>query len=82
MKRKKLLKTLAGLLDEEARRKRRHQAELRELLDKLQDKETQLQANLRTETSQHRQEHLGKQLEIVRAQHAKGLEALQDLDKS
>ena len=82
MKRKKLLKSLAGLLDGEARKKRRHQAELRELLDKLKDKETQLQEKLRTEKNQHKQEHLGKQLEIVRAQHAKGMEALQDLDTS
>ncbi len=67
-------------MDGEARRKRRHEAELRELLDKLKEKKTQLHEKQLREKNKHKQEHLSKQLEIVRAQHAKGMEALQDLE--
>jgi len=37
MKRRKLLKALADLLDAEGRKKRRHHAELKELLKKLEE---------------------------------------------
>lgn len=80
MKRKKLLKTLTEFLDGEGRKKRRHQAELRELLNKLKEKDTQLQEKMRTEKNKQKQERFGKELEIIRAQHAKGMETLRNLE--
>ncbi len=80
MKRKKLLKTLADLLDAEGRKKRRHSAELKELLDKLERKEALLEEKMLSETDKLRQRRLRIELDVVKAQHAKGVETLLDLE--
>lgn len=82
MKRKKLLKALSDLLDTEGRKKRKHHAELKELLDKLQEKEAHLEKKVLDEKDRHKQKRLRRELEIVKAQHAKGMETLQDLETS
>ena len=82
MKRKKLLKSLSELLDREGRKKRTHQAELQELLNQLEEKEVRLEEKMRMEKNPHKQDRLSKELEIVRAQRAKGLEVLETLEVS
>jgi hypothetical protein len=82
MKRKKILKALADLLDAEKRRKHRHRDELAELLKKLEHKEFELEKELGTEKDRQRQKRLRKELEIVRAQREKGIETLQELEAS
>lgn len=80
MKRKKLLETLTDLLGKEERRKRRHQAELKKLLQKLRGKQAQLEEKMLVEQGRQKRKHLSKQLEIVKAQHAKGLKTLHSLE--
>lgn len=82
MKRKKLLKALANLLDMEGRKKRKHSAELKELLEKLEVKEVQLEEKVLTEKDKRKQKRLRSELEIVKAQHAKGVETLLKLETS
>ena len=82
MKRKKLLETLTNLLGKEKRRKRRHQAELKKLLKKLKGKEVQLEEKMLVEKDRQKRKRLSKELEIVKAQHAKGLKTLQSLEIS
>ncbi len=82
MKRKKLLKVLADLLDTEGRRKRRHSIELRELLEKLAGKEAQLEEKMLSEKDKRKQKRLRSDLAIVKAQYAKGVESLQKLETS
>ena len=82
MKRKKLLETLTDLLGKEARRRGRHHAELEKLLKKLSEKEAQLETKMSLERDEHKRKRLHKQLEIVRAQHAKGFKTLQSLERS
>ncbi len=79
MKRKKLLKELAGLLDLEGRKKRRHYAELVELLKSLKEEEAQLQQKILAEKDMDKRKRLAKELETVKAQHAKGITTLEDL---
>ena len=80
MKKNELLKSLVELLDREGRKKRRHQAELQELLKQLKQKEVRLRKKVRMEKDKRNQKRLSKELDIVRAQHAKGLETLQNLE--
>lgn len=82
MKRKKLLATLTDLLGKEERRKRKHHAELNKLLKQLAEKEARLEEKLKTEKDKHKRKRLGKELEIVKAQHAKGLKTLESLELS
>ena len=81
MKRKKLLKALADLLDTEGRKKR-HSDELKELLEKLEGKAVQLEKKVLTEKDKRKQQRLRSELAIVKAQHAKGVESLQKLETS
>ncbi len=81
MKRKKLLKTLAAFLNGEGRQERQHRDDLETLLAKLKKKEVELEERLRAEKNARKKERLGKELEIVKAQHAKGAETLQELKK-
>ncbi len=76
MKRKKLLKELAGLLDLEGRKKRRHYAELVELLKSLKEEEAQLQQKILAEKDMDKRKRLAKELETFKAQHAKGITTL------
>ena len=79
MKRKKLLETLAGLLGKQERKRRKHHDELEKLLKKLKDKEDQLEYRASIEKDKHKRKRLVKDLEIVRAQRAKGLKTLRGL---
>lgn len=82
MKQKELLKKLTDFLDGEGRKKRKHQAELRELLRQLKEKEAQLEEKRLAEGDKNKQKRLDKKLEIVKAQYAKGLETLESLESS
>ena len=82
MKRKKLLKTLGELLDRDGRKQRKHRDELEALLTKLKTKEVELEEKLLLEKDERKQMRLGRELEIVKAQHAKGAETLKGLDES
>lgn len=82
MKRKRLLKTLSALLDREGRKQREHRDELETLLTKLQKKEVELEKRMLLEKDERKKMRLSKELEIVKAQHAKGVETLQGLDES
>lgn len=82
MKRKKLLKVLTGLLNREGWKKRKHQAELQELLKQLKEKEIRLKEKILLEKDKHKQKRLSKELDIVMAQYVKGLESLQKLEKT
>ena len=80
MKRKRLLEALSDLLGKKSRGKRRHYQELKKLLNKLKDKEIQLEEKVLEEKDKHKRKRFEKELEIVKAQYAKGLGALQDLE--
>jgi len=80
MKRKKLLKKLADVLDKKGRKMREHRAELEMLLHNLKDKEIRLEQKMEAEKDKHKRNRLSKELEVVRAQHAKGTRTLQDLE--
>lgn len=82
MKRKKLLKALTDLLDAEGRKQRKHHDELKILLKKLAKKEIELEDRMQSEKDKYKQKRLVKELEIVRAQHAKGEAALENMEKS
>ena len=82
MKRKKLLKALGELLDVEGRKRRRHQAELRALLKELEKKEAQLEKKVLREKDERKKKRLAKELAIVKAQYAKGVETMQTLEAS
>jgi predicted nucleic acid-binding Zn-ribbon protein len=82
MKRKKLLKTLADLLDGEGRKKTKHHDDLEMLLAKLKEKEVKLEEKIAQEKDKRKQKRLSRELEIAKAQYAKGLETLQSLDES
>jgi len=82
MKRKRLLKTLSALLDREGRKQREHRDELETLLTKLKKKEVELEEKMLLEKSERKKMRLGKEIEIVKAQHAKGVEALQGIEES
>ena len=79
MKRKKLLKTLAKVLDMEGRNQRKHRDELKALLKKLKVKKVELEEKMMHEKDERKRKRLGKELEIINAQRLKGLKALQDL---
>ena len=64
MKRKKLLKTLAALLDKEGRKQRKHRDGLEALLAKLKGKEIELEQKLRAEKDGRKQQRLSTELEI------------------
>ena len=80
MKRKKLLKMLTELMDREGRKKRKHAAELEELLKQLKEKQVLLEDKVEKEKDKHKRKRLAKELDIVKAQYAKGFEALQNLE--
>lgn len=79
MKRKKLLKTLAKVLDMEGRDQRKHRDELKVLLKKLKLKKVELEEKMVLEKDERKRKRLGKELEIINAQRLKGLKALQEL---
>lgn len=79
MKRKKLLKMLAKVLDMEGRKQRKHRDELEILLEKLEQKKSELEQKMLRETNERKRARLAKEIEIVKAQRIKGLIALQDL---
>ncbi len=79
MKRKKLLKMLAKVLDMEGRKQRKHRDELEILLEKLEQKKSELEQKMLRETNERKLARLAKEIEIVKAQRIKGLIALQDL---
>ena len=63
----------------EARNQRKHHDELKDLLKQLKQKKVELEEKLQHEKDERKRKRLGKELEIIRAQREKGLEALQDL---
>lgn len=80
MKKSKLLKTLTEFFEKEERKKRKHHAELEKLLKKLQDKESRLEDELQKEKSEKKRKRLSEELQIVKAQHAKGTKTLLELE--
>jgi predicted nucleic acid-binding Zn-ribbon protein len=81
MKRKKLLNKLAGFLDMKARKQRKHYVDLELLLVKLTEKKADLEKEMLLEKDGRKRKRLGKELDIVRAQYAKGEQVLRDLEK-
>jgi hypothetical protein len=79
MKRKKLLNKLAEFLDMKGRKQRKHHDDLEVLLIKLKKKEADLEKELLLEKDGHKQKRLNKELDIVKAQYAKGRKTLQQL---
>lgn len=82
MKRKKLLNKLVEFLDMKGRKQREHRDDLNMLLIKLKKKKVDLEKELLLEKDGRKQKRLNKELDIVKAQYAKGVKALQDLEKS
>jgi len=80
MKRKKLMQTIAEFLDRDRRKQHKHREELTALLEILAIKEAELEEKLRQEQDARKQHRLSKELDILKAQHAKGMSTLQDLD--
>lgn len=80
MKRKKLLNKLAGFLDMKERKQRKHHDDLEALLIKLKKKQADLEEELLLHKDGHKQKRLNKELDIVKAQYAKGMKALQELE--
>ena len=79
MKRKKLLKTLAKVLDMEGRNQRKHRDELKALLKRLKAKKVELEQKMALEKDERKRKRLSKEIEIIDAQRLKGLKALQNL---
>jgi hypothetical protein len=79
MKRKKLLKSLAKVLDMEGRNRRKHRDELKALLKRLKAKKVELEQKMALEKDERKRKRLSKEIEIIDAQRLKGLKALQDL---
>ena len=79
MKRRKLLKSLAGFLDQSERMKRKHRDELEALLEKLENKELELQEKAKLEKDERTRRRFNKEIEIIKAQREKGLQALRDM---
>ena len=76
MKRKKLFKSLARVVDMEGRK---HRDELKALLKELKKKKVELEQKMLHEKDERKLNRLGKELEIINAQRLKGLKTLQDL---
>ena len=70
---------LAKVLNMEGHKQRRHHEELEILLEKLEKKKSELEQKMLVETNERKLTRLGKELEIVKAQHIKGMLAIQDL---
>jgi hypothetical protein len=81
MKRTKLLKSLARVLDMDGRKQRKHRDELKVLLKELKIKKVELEQRMLHEKDERKLNRLGKELEIINAQRLKGLKALQELMK-
>ncbi|MCP5407458.1 MAG: hypothetical protein H6967_08005 [Chromatiaceae bacterium] len=81
MKRKKLLKRIAGWLDREGQKQRDHKDELEVLLEKLSKKEAGLEQKLSKEKNKNKQKRLSTELAIVRAQRGKGEQVLANLSE-
>jgi predicted nucleic acid-binding Zn-ribbon protein len=81
MKRTKLLKSLARVLDMDGRKQRKHRDELKALLKELKKKKIELEQRMLHEKDERKLNRLGKELEIINAQRLKGLKALQELMK-
>ena len=79
MKRKKLLKSLARVLDMEGRKQRKHRDELKALLKQLKKKKVDLEQEMLLEQDERKLNRLGKELEIINAQRLKGLKTLEEL---
>ena len=79
MKRKNLLNKLADFLDMKGRKQRKHRDDLEVLLIKLEKKKAALEKELLLQKDGHKQKRLGKELDIVKAQYAKGEKALREL---
>ena len=82
MKRKKLLNKLAGFLDMQEHKQRKHREELKVLLKKLKKKKVELEGKMEAENDNRKRKRLCKELDIIKAQREKGLSALQDLMES
>ena len=81
MKRTKLLRSLARVLDMDGRKQRKHRDELKALLKELKKKKIELEQRMLHEKDERKLNRLGKELEIINAQRLKGLKALQELMK-
>jgi hypothetical protein len=82
MKRRKLLETLSRMMGKEKKGKLKHHDELKKLLKQIKEKEIQLEQKMLKEKDKRKRKHLQRELDIVRAQYAKGLEKLGSLDVS
>ena len=68
-------------MGKKGRKKREHQAELEDLLDKLHEKELRLDQRINAEKDKQKRKRLVKELEVVKAQRTKGFKALQNLER-
>ena len=82
MKRKILLNKLADFLDMKGRKQRKHRDDLGVLLIKLEKKKADLEKEMLLQKDGHKRKRLGKELDIVKAQYAKGEKALRELEKT
>lgn len=80
MKRKKLLQAISELLDQKKSKKLKHLDELKTLLAKLEVKKSELKEKIPLEKNKRKRKRLGKELEVIDAQRAKGLKNLQKLE--
>lgn len=81
MKTKKLMQALGDLLDRKKSKQRKHLDELKTLLAKLEKRQTKLAEKISLEKDSHKLERLSKELEVLKAQQAKGLKTLRKLEK-
>ncbi len=82
MKRKRLARMLAELLDGDGRKQRIHRYELKRLLKKLTKREIALEQKMHQEQDERKRNRLSKEIDIVNAQYAKGVETLKGLEES
>lgn len=82
MKRKKLFKMLAGWLDKDEPKPQDQRKELEHLLEKLKKKKARLEKKLKREDNKRKHKQLKMKLDIIKVQHAKGVEVLHSLKVS
>ena len=76
---KKLIKKLTGFFSMGARERQKKQEDLRALLDRLKEKETQLKARLEAEEDAEVQQELEQKIKLVHGQRKKGVAMLKEL---
>ena len=76
MKTRKLLDTLVGFLDGDARKRKQERNDLKTVLKKLKRREKKLKGHLEVEKNSDRRKALKNEIDIVHAQRKKGVRLL------